>query len=104
MEALEIRFPGRMPMTTGMASVNSLLSGDGTLHRPMRARGFWNDLPLEEERIPLPPMKPHYGHKEADFNTVGWLNLSELGLFLGITYAVIGGTHLAIMMMHWTHH
>ncbi len=104
MEALEIRFPGRMPMPTGMASVNSLLSGDGTPHRTMHAHGFWNDLPLEEERIPLPPMKPHYGRKEVEFNTVGWLNLSELGLFLGITYSVIGGTHLAIMLMHWTHH
>ena len=49
-------------------------------------------------------MKPHYGRKEVEMNTLGWLNLSELGLFLGITYAVIGGTHLAIMMMHWTHH
>lgn len=70
----------------------------------MTSHGFWNDLPTEEERIPLPPMKPHYGRKKIEFNTVGWLNLSELGLFLGITYSVIGGTHLAIMLMHWTHH
>lgn len=92
-----------MSEPTGVASVNSLFSGNGSPHRPMSTTGFWNDLPSEEERIPLPPMKPHYGHKEVDFNTAGWLNLSELGLFLGITYSVIGGTHLAIMLMHWTH-
>ncbi len=88
-------------MTTRTASENSLHSGDGFPHRPMSSPGFWNNLPVEEERIPLPPMKPHYGRKEVEMNTLGWLNLSELGLFLGITYAVIGGTHLAIMFMHW---
>lgn len=67
----------------------------------MSAPGFWNNMPVDEERIPLPPMKPNYGRKENEFNNLCWLNLSELGLFLGITYAVIAGTHLAIMFMHW---
>lgn len=69
----------------------------------MNATGFWNDLPLEEERIHLPPMKPHYGRKgDVHYSSFGWIDLGELAIFLGIMYTTIGCTHLAIMLMDWT--
>jgi hypothetical protein len=102
MKAQQTPVPALMPVATGMASVNSLLSGNGPHHRSMTSPGFWNDLPMEEERIPRPPMKPHYGRKEQVFNTLSWIDLGELALFLGILYTTIGCTHIMIMFLNWS--
>ncbi len=103
MEAHDIRFTAGIQAIAGLASVNSLFSGDGSPLRPMRSSGFWNNIPLEEERIHLPPMKPHYGKREVRYSAFGWIDLGELAIFLGIMYTTIGCTHLAIMLMDWTH-
>ncbi len=97
-------FTGRVPGRVCVISPKELFSDVGTPRRTMPSTGFWNDLPMEEERILLPPMKPTYGRKELEYQSMGWLNLSELGLFLGIIYGVLGGTHLAIMFLHWKPH
>lgn len=88
-----------------MAWISPLLSGDGSHRGQMNSPGFWNNIPLEEERIPLPPMKPTYGRKEQhmEFNTLSWINLSELTLFLCLTYSAIACTRLGIMLMDWAH-
>lgn len=104
MEAPGGMFNGRLPGRPFAISPKVLFSDGGTPCRKMATTGFWNDLPTEEERIPLPPMKPTYGRRELEYQSMGWLNLSELGLFLGIIYGVIGGTHLAIMFLHWKPH
>jgi hypothetical protein len=101
MEAVELTLTGRMWMPTGITSVKPLHSGNGSPHRPMNPVGFWNNLPAEEERIPLPPMEPHYGHKERVFETVGWVDIREMTVFLGILYTSIGCTHLAIIFLNW---
>lgn len=103
MSPLRTPEPSLMAAPAG-ASFETVIHSSGLdLSRPMSATGFWNNLPLEEERIHLPPMKPHYGRNEVHFSTFGWIDIGELAIFLGILYTTIGCTHLAIMLMDWTY-
>ena len=102
MNSLRASDPAFLATPLGAAFETVIHSSGGIHHRPMNATGFWNNLPEEEERIHLPPMKPHYGKTEVRFSAFGWIDLGELAMFLGIMYTTIGCTHLAIMLMDWS--
>jgi hypothetical protein len=65
--------------------------------------GFWNSLPIEEERIPLPPMPPHYAKKGSslELRPLAWINVRELTLFLGLTHSAAACARLAIALLDW---
>ncbi len=97
--------PTLVALSPGAVRISPLPSGEGSHHRQMTSPGFWNELPIDEERIPLPPMKPTYGRKEQrmEYSVLSWLNLYELTLFLCLTYSAIACTRLGIFLMNWMH-
>jgi hypothetical protein len=69
----------------------------------MSPSGFWNDLPVEEERVPRAPVKPNYGRRELMHKPLAWVDMGELTIFLGIVYASIGCARVAILFLDWWH-
>lgn len=74
------------------------------LLHPMTTRGFWDHLPIEEQRIPLPTMEPMRDRREryVERKLLSWLDLSELTVFLCIFYLAIGITRIGIILMDWS--
>ncbi len=68
-----------------------------------KAVGFWNSLPVEEERGPLPLMEPHYRNKgpAPDLRPLAWINVRELTIFLSITYSAAAFARVALIFIHW---
>ena len=75
-------------------------SGDHA-HEP--PPGFWNSLPPDEERIPPGTANGPYEKNgpRLEIRTLGWINVRELTLFLGLTYSAAACARLAIVILDW---
>lgn len=58
--------------------------------------GFWNNMPLDEVREPLPVLPPSYGpEKRLRFKGV---NVGEMAMLIAFTYLFLALAHLVIMI------
>ena len=85
------------------AAKGSAVRPGGGDHEREAQPGFWNSIPLEEERIPMCRTTEPYGTngRSSDIRTLGWINIRELTLFLGLTYSAAACARLAIVLLDW---
>ena len=62
----------------------------------MEAVGFWNNMPLEEVREPVPVLPPSYGpERRLRFKGV---NVGEMAMLIAFTYLFLALAHVVIFI------
>lgn len=96
------------PRTWQMEADAATLRPDRPLHdgavgvfqvMPPAHRGFWNDLPKEEEREPVLQMEPFYPSTQNHAVMYHGINVNEVFKFVVMTYFAMAVARLSVSFM-----